>query len=155
MDNITIGKFIAQCRKEKNMTQAQLAEKLSVSDKSVSRWENGRTMPDISLYQPLCDILDISVSELLYGRHMESDEKNVCGERSALEILSSAKKLKALAVLTDILIAAGIIVTVTFTKLLAQTPVQMAVTVICGSFVWIFGIIIRTCLNKALYDGNH
>ena len=55
-----IGKFIAQCRKEKNLTQAQLAEQLGVTNKSISRWENGKTMMDLSLYEPLCKILDIT-----------------------------------------------------------------------------------------------
>ena len=89
MENIKIGKFIAQCRKEKGYTQAQLAELLGVSNKSISRWENGNTMPDISLYEPLCKALDIEVSELLYGKRMNADEKVTHGEKSALNVLGT------------------------------------------------------------------
>ena len=64
MDQIKIGKFILNCRKEKGLTQEQLAEKLGVTSKSISRWENGNTMPDYSLLKDLCNELDINVNEL-------------------------------------------------------------------------------------------
>ncbi|MBE6820744.1 MAG: helix-turn-helix transcriptional regulator [Ruminococcaceae bacterium] len=76
MNQEKIGKFIAECRKEKNLTQEQLAEKLGVSDKSISRWENAKTMPDISLFEPLCQELDISFNELLTGEKHHNDESN-------------------------------------------------------------------------------
>ena len=72
MNQEKIGLFIAKCRREKNMTQEDLAEKLGVSNKSISRWENGRTMPDISLFEPLCDALNISINELLKGERIEN-----------------------------------------------------------------------------------
>ena len=59
MDQIKIGKFIAECRKEKGLTQVQLAEQLGTTDKSVSKWENGVCLPDSSQYEPLCNILNI------------------------------------------------------------------------------------------------
>ena len=68
MDQIKIGKFIAELRKEKKLTQEQLAEKLGVTQKSVSRWETGRNMPDLSILQVLSAELGITVSELLDGR---------------------------------------------------------------------------------------
>ncbi len=73
MDQIKIGQFIAELRKSKNLTQAQLAEKLGVSNKSVSRWETGKNMPDVSLFIPLCDLLDISVNELIIGERIEEN----------------------------------------------------------------------------------
>jgi len=72
MNQEKIGVFIAKCRKEKKLTQEQLAEKIGVTDKSISRWENGRTMPDISLFEPLCDALNISINELLKGEKIEN-----------------------------------------------------------------------------------
>lgn len=63
MNQEKIGKFIAERRKEKNMTQEQLAEKMGVTDKTISRWENGKTMPDYSLLKDLCDELDTNVNE--------------------------------------------------------------------------------------------
>ncbi len=68
MDQQKTGKFIAQARKQQGLTQAQLAERLGCSDKSVSRWETGRTMPDVSLFDPLCNALGITVEELLQGQ---------------------------------------------------------------------------------------
>ena len=65
MNQEKIGKFISECRKEKKLTQQALAEKLGVSDKTIGNWENGRNMPDLSLFKPLCDILGISINEFL------------------------------------------------------------------------------------------
>jgi len=77
MDQIKIGKFIAECRKKQNLTQSQLAEKLGITDRAISKWENGRAMPDSSLMLDLCSILNISVNELLSGEviGMEKDDK--------------------------------------------------------------------------------
>lgn len=74
MNQEKIGKFIAKLRKENNMTQEQLASIMNVSNKSVSRWENGKTMPDISMLSPLADILGVSVQELLNGQKMTKEE---------------------------------------------------------------------------------
>lgn len=74
MDQVKIGKFICELRKEKNMTQEELAEKVGVTCKSVSRLENGVTMPDISILMLLAEILNCTVQELLNGRRMKRDE---------------------------------------------------------------------------------
>ncbi len=74
MDQKRIGAFIARCRKEKNLTQMQLAELLEITNQAVSKWENGRGMPDVSLLQPLCDILGISLNELFSGEHISAEE---------------------------------------------------------------------------------
>ena len=77
MNQTEIGKFIAKCRKEKKLTQAQLAEKLNITDRAVSKWETGKSMPDSSIMLELCEILGITVNELLSGEKidMESFEK--------------------------------------------------------------------------------
>ena len=77
MDQIKIGKFIAERRKKVELTQMQLAEKLGITDKSVSKWERGMTMPDSSIMLELCDILQISVNDLLCGEvvNMENYDK--------------------------------------------------------------------------------
>ena len=74
MDQRKIGNFICLCRKDKKLTQQQLAEKIGVSSKSVSRWENGNTMPDYSLLKDLCNELGISVNELLAGQRILAEE---------------------------------------------------------------------------------
>ena len=67
MDQVKVGKFIAECRKNKNLTQFQLAEKLNITDKSISKWKTGKGMPDSSIMLELCNELGISVNELLSG----------------------------------------------------------------------------------------
>ena len=74
MNQEKIGKFIVKCRKEKNLTQEQLSEKLGVTNKSISRWENGKTMPDYSILKDLCNILEIDVNELLAGEKIKKED---------------------------------------------------------------------------------
>lgn len=75
MNQIVIGKFIAQKRKEQNLTQEQLAERLGVSNKTVSKWESGKCMPDYAVVKRLCEELRITVAELMDGK--EAEEKSV------------------------------------------------------------------------------
>ncbi|MDE6953987.1 MAG: helix-turn-helix transcriptional regulator [Erysipelotrichales bacterium] len=74
MNTKKIGLFISSCRKEKGLTQKQLADYIGVSDKSVSKWERGINLPESSLFIPLCETLDIQVQELLLGEHIEKNE---------------------------------------------------------------------------------
>ena len=78
MDQIKTGKFIADCRKSKKLTQAQLAEKLGITDRAISKWETGRALPDSSIMLELCAILGISVNDLLSGEKisMENNDRN-------------------------------------------------------------------------------
>ncbi len=85
MDQIKIGKFIAELRKQKGYTQAELANVLGVTDRAISKWENGRGMPDFSLIVPLCDALDISVSDFFNGETVKSDKENESGIINSLE----------------------------------------------------------------------
>ena len=74
MNQEIIGKFIAECRKEKNMTQQELADKLGVTDRAISHWENGRRLPDYSLLKELCDTLSISINELFSGEKISNED---------------------------------------------------------------------------------
>ena len=74
MNQEKVGKFIAKCRKEKSMTQSELGEKLGVTDKSIGNWENGRNMPDLSLFKPLCNELGITINELISGEKISKEE---------------------------------------------------------------------------------
>ena len=76
MDQVKIGRFIAECRRGKNLTQMQLAEKLNITDRAVSKWENGRAMPDSSIMIELCSVLGINVNELLSGERIEMENYN-------------------------------------------------------------------------------
>ena len=74
MNQEKIGRFIAELRKEKRMTQIDLANKLGITDRAISKWENGRGMPDLSLLPPLCEILDVSINELLSGARLDKKD---------------------------------------------------------------------------------
>ena len=91
MDQIKIGKFIAERRKENNLTQAQLAEKLNITDRAVSKWETGRSLPDSAIMLELCDILSISVNELLCGEKIIMENNNQKNEQLLLDM---AKELE-------------------------------------------------------------
>ena len=92
MDQIKIGKFIAECRKKVNLTQMQLAEKLNITDRAVSKWETGKSLPDSSIMLDLCDILGITVNDLLSGEKisMESNSKN--NEQLLLDMAKELEK---------------------------------------------------------------
>ena len=85
MDQIKIGKFIAKCRKNSKITQSELAEKLGVTDRAISNWENGKNLPDVSFFKPLCDELNITINDLLSG---EKVEKNVYQEKLEENVFS-------------------------------------------------------------------
>ena len=92
MDQLKIGKFIADCRKQKNLTQMQLAEKLGITDKAISKWERSIAMPDTSIMLELCDILGISVNELLSGEKISMENNNQKNEQLLLDMAKELEK---------------------------------------------------------------
>lgn len=80
MNQEKIGRFIAENRKAKKLTQEGLAEKLGITNKSISKWENGNCLPDSSLFKPLCKILDISINELFAGKKLNDEDKKEANE---------------------------------------------------------------------------
>lgn len=92
MDQIKIGKFILSLRKEKNLTQNELAVKLGITDRAISKWENGRGLPDLSLLKPLCDELGITINELLSGERIEKKDINVKADENLINTLKFSKK---------------------------------------------------------------
>ncbi len=94
MNQEKIGKFIQQLRKEKKLTQQELAEKLGVTDKSIGNWENGRNMPDLSLFKPLCDTLDITINDLMSGEKISKDKYQEKFEENIVNTIDySTKKI--------------------------------------------------------------
>ena len=83
-----IGKFIANLRKEKNMTQQELAKKLGVTDRAISKWENGRGLPDYSLLQDLCDTLSISINELFSGEKLSKEDYKTKAEENMSKLIN-------------------------------------------------------------------
>lgn len=92
MDQIKIGEFIAFCRKANGFTQLQLAEKLGITDRSVSKWETGKSLPDASLMLELCYLLDINVNELLTGERISQDDYQRKAEENMVQIIKKTTK---------------------------------------------------------------
>lgn len=122
MDQMKIGKFISACRKEQGLTQAVLAEKLEVSDRAVSKWENGKNMPDVSIIPDLCALLKIDLNELFAGERLSMENYKEIAEKNMLEmrkqeetankkLLNAEKTMGIIAVTASlIMITAGILV---------------------------------------------
>ncbi len=94
MNQEKIGKFIADLRKEKELTQKELADKIGVTDRAVSKWENGRGMPDVSSLRTICDVLGISLNELLSGERIKEEDKINRLEENYISVIDSKKKLQ-------------------------------------------------------------
>ena len=92
MNQIKIGKFIADCRKKANLTQLQLSEKLGITDKAISKWERGLALPDASIMLEICDIFGITVNELLNGEKIDMENSNEKNEQLLLEMAKEIEK---------------------------------------------------------------
>lgn len=94
MNQQIIGKFISQKRKEKNLTQEQLAEKLGVSNKTISKWETGKCMPDYSVIKNLCEELEITVAELMDGESSEGKSVRTYDDEQIMDLLKKTQELE-------------------------------------------------------------
>lgn len=106
MDQIKIGKFIAECRKEQNLTQMQLAERLNITDRAISKWENGRSMPDSSIMLELCDVLKISVTDLLNGEKVNTGNYNQRLEQSLIDMVKQKEEADRMLLFLELLVGA-------------------------------------------------
>ncbi len=109
MDVQKVGAFIAQCRKAKNLTQNELAVKLFITDRAVSKWERGKGLPDVSLMHPLCALLEISLSELLNGEKIAEPEKTQKAEQKIMDLLRERQQSKKKIGLSFAVMAAGLL----------------------------------------------
>ena len=94
MNQLTTGKFISLKRKQKNMTQEQLAQKLGVSNKTISKWETGKSMPDYSIIMSLCEELEITIAELMDGEMSEEKSVRTYDEEQILDLLRRTQELE-------------------------------------------------------------
>ena len=112
MDQIKIGKFIAECRKNNNLTQMQLAEKLNITDRAISKWENGKAMPDSSIMLDLCNELKISVNELLSGEVIEMNNYDEKLEQNLIDMVKQKEETDKKLLRLEIVI--GYLASITF-----------------------------------------
>lgn len=102
MDQIKIGKFIAQLRKEQSLTQRQLADIIGISDKTISKWETGKGLPEVSLMMPLCDTLRINLNELLSGQRLTDSEYKKKAEANMMDLVKEREENKKKIILAAI-----------------------------------------------------
>jgi transcriptional regulator with XRE-family HTH domain/DNA-directed RNA polymerase subunit RPC12/RpoP len=125
MDQIKIGKFIAQCRKNMGLTQMQLAERLGVTDRAVSKWENGRAMPDSSIMLELCEQLKITVNDLLCGEVISMENYNKELEKNLLDMARAKEKADKELLLFEIVVGTlCIIILLALTVVAAYVQMQ-------------------------------
>ncbi len=94
MDQVKVGEFISRARKERGMTQKELAEQIGISDKTISRWETGNGLPDMAYLTPLCDFLEVSVNELLSGEKLPPNEYSMKAEENIIALLQENQNNK-------------------------------------------------------------
>lgn len=144
MDQIKIGKFIADCRKRKNLTQMQLAEKLNITDRAISKWENGKGMPDSSIMLDLCNTLEITVNELLSGEVIDMIDYEKKSEEMLLE-MSRKEELQNKKLMVYEFIIGGISLVSFFTIFLVsifliEDVIYQNIVIGIGTLVFLVGI---------------
>ena len=157
MDQKRIGAFIAQCRREKNLTQMQLAEALEITNQAVSKWENGRGMPDVSLLQPLCDVLGISLNELFSGEHILAEEYKGKAEENISKLFREKQIANLKPVKYVFSICANVALFVAVTELAVGLVGNFFSTTILkpmlmNASVWL--ILFLASMGKLAYDKN-
>ncbi len=142
MNQEKIGKFIASCRKAKNITQQELAEKLGVSDRTIGNWENGRNMPDLSLFKPLCDELDITLNDLLSGEKVSEKEYQEKLEENIINTIDyTNKKIENHnSFIGLILIAFGILIAITAMTIFPSESSWGSIYSVLGAIISLIGI---------------
>ena len=138
MDQIKIGKFIAECRKKNNLTQAQLAERLNITDRAVSKWENGKAMPDSSIMLDLCNELNINVNDLLCGEKISKDAYNKQLEQNIIDMIkqkeASDKRLLTMEIVMGVLISI-VFFALIFIASFAEIKSWLRITLIITGFI--------------------
>ncbi len=144
MDQIKIGRFIAERRKLKNLTQMQLAERLCITDRAVSKWENGKGMPDSSLMLDLCHELDISVNELLCGEVIEMTNYDKKAEEQLLQMAKEKEKrdkeLLQIEIFIGILVSVILIACIFIASFAEMDDIYRILVIVAGTIPFVIGI---------------
>ncbi len=142
MNQERIGKFIQECRKAKKTTQAELAEKLGVTDRSVSNWENGKNMPDLSLFKPLCNILGITINELISGEKLSKEEYQEKFEENIVSTIDySTRRIgKYSQIISLILIIFGLFIAISAIMIFPSESSWGSIYSVFGIMIFMLGI---------------
>ena len=143
MDQIKIGKFIASCRKEQGMTQAVLAEKLGISDRAVSKWETGKSLPDSGIMLELCDLLKINVNELLSGERIMAEAYDKQAEENLLAMRREVEEKNRQMLRTEYWIAFPAVIAalvLVFVAAFIEMPTWLRIVLIVFALVMIIAV---------------
>ncbi len=142
MNQEKIGRFIAECRKNKKITQQELAERLGVSDRTIGNWENGRNMPDLSLFKPLCSELDITLNDLMSGEKVKEKEYQEKFEENIVNTIDySTKRItKYSQVISLILIIFGLFVSMSAIMIFPSESSWGSIYSVFGIIIFMIGI---------------
>ena len=160
MDQVKIGQFIKAIRKEKNLTQREVAERLGISEKTVSKWETGNGLPEVSLMLPLCELLEISGNELLSGERLDEKQYFEKAEHNIMSLMEereqSKKKIILAVIIAFITITAGLTICL-IGCLLDMATWQRVVLMIWGFIIIFVGIGVACVLEKdaGVYECKH
>lgn len=130
MDQQKIGKFIAQQRKKKGLTQSQLAEKLMLSEKTISKWECGKGLPEVSLMMPLCEILEITVNELLSGESLSQEEYKKQAESNLVEHIKKSNRDNKQKLIASFIIAISVSIILAMSVFLANIVEELYIKIL-------------------------
>ena len=151
MDQVKTGKFIQKMRKERHLTQRQVADKLNISDKTVSKWETGNGLPEVGLMLPLCGLLGITVNELLSGERLDQKKYQEKAEVNIMDLLKekaeAKRKIVVLIVQCIMTLLAGI--TLIMVAALLQMPVWVRIVLISiAAIVIVSGIVVACVIER-------
>lgn len=141
MDIVKIGYFIRECRKNKNLTQKQLADKLYVEPKTISKWETGKGLPDVSIMKNLCNELGISLSELFIGDYIKEESNDLLIEKLIIDDLKKEKIQNKKKLIGEILIGCafiGSVITLILLVGIVSIATYLKIILIVLSFIFIF-----------------
>lgn len=161
MDQVKIGKFIAQCRKNKKLTQAQLAEKLNITDRAISKWETGNGMPDSSIMLDLCKELEISVNELLCGEVVKMENYNLKAEENLLELKKqqedSAKKMLLLECVIGYMATITFLIMIFTAAFAVENTILRIALIVVGILIFLTGVLFAIKVEKdaGYYECQH
>ncbi len=150
MNQEVIGKFIADCRKKKKFTQSELAEKLGITDRAISSWENGKNMPDLSLFKPLCEILDITINELLSGERLSKENYQEKLEENIVNTIDySTKKIsKYSGAISLIIIIFGLFISISAIMIFPSESSWGSIYSLFGIIIFMFGMVRIISVSK-------
>ena len=138
MDQVKIGRFIADRRKRANLTQMQLAEKLNITDRAISKWENGKSLPDSSIMLELCDVLGISVNDLLSGEVVTMENYNKEIEKNLLDMIKQKEQADKRLAATEVFIgitATIVLLALVFVAAFVQMETWLKIALIVSGFI--------------------